>query len=150
MTPFTCQVTDASSNTKSCSSKVTVVDTTPPIINSIVATPNTLWPPNHKFVPVSVAITATDICSASTSCSIVSVTSNEAVDAHGSGHTSPDWIISKPGPAASPAHLGVELRAERAGGGIGRIYTINVQCSDPSGNTTTGAATVSVAHDQGH
>lgn len=150
MTPFTCQVTDASSNTNSCNSKVTVVDTTPPVINSIVATPDSLWPPNHKFVPVSVMVTATDLCSATTNCSIVSVTSNEAVDAHGSGHTSPDWIITNPGPATSPANLGVELRAERAGGGNGRIYTINVRCSDPSGNTTTGATTVRVPHDQGH
>jgi hypothetical protein len=149
MTPFTCMVTDGSSNTNSCSSKVTVADTTPPVINSIVATPNTLWPPNHKFVSVSVVVTATDICSATTSCSIVSVTSNEAVDAHGSGHTSPDWVITNPGPASSPADLGVELRAERTGGGSGRTYTINVQCSDPSGNTTPGSTTVTVAHDQG-
>jgi hypothetical protein len=127
-----------------------VADTTPPVINSVVATPDTLWPPNHKFVPVSVVVTATDICSTTTSCSVVSVTSNEAVDAHGSGHTGPDWITTNPGPAASPADLGVELRAERTGGGSGRIYTINVQCSDPSGNTATAATTVSVAHDQGH
>jgi hypothetical protein len=150
MTPFTCQVSDASANTNSCSSTVKVVDTTPPVINSIVATPNSLWPPNHKFVPISVVATATDTCSATTTCSIVSVTSNEAVNAPGSGNTSPDWIITHPGPATSPADLGVELRAERSGGGSGRIYTIDVQCSDPSGNTANGSTTVTAAHDQGH
>ena len=60
------------------------------------------------------------------------------------------WIINDPGPKASPAHLGVQLRAERAGGGTGRIYTINVSRGDASGNTTGGNTTVTVIHDQGH
>jgi hypothetical protein len=93
---------------------------------------------------------ATDVCDAAPSCRIVSVTSNEPVLGPGSGHTSPDWIIDDPGPKASPAHLGVRLRAERSGRLTGRTYTINVSCGDASGNTTSGATTVAVAHDQGH
>ena len=53
------------------------------------------------------------------------MTANEPVLGPGSGNTDPDWIITDPGPKVSPAMLGVELRAERAGGGIGRVYTID-------------------------
>jgi hypothetical protein len=100
-------------------------------------------------VPVSITATATDICDTSPKCTIVSVTSNEPVLGPGSGHTDPDWVITDLGPKASPATLGVQLRAERAGGGTGRVYTINVACSDASGNTTAGNTTVTVVHDQG-
>jgi hypothetical protein len=149
-TPFSCSVTDASNNSGSCSSVVTVRDTSPPVINSVAARPNILWPPNHDFVPVSITAIATDVCDATPLCSIVSVTSNEPVLGPGSGNTSPDWIIDDPGPKASPASLGVHLRAERAGGGAGRIYTVNVACADAQGNTITGSTTVTVRHDQGH
>ena len=126
-----------------------MTDTTPPVIKSIVPDPDTLWAPNHKFVPVSIVATATDVCDAATTCKIDSVTSNEPVLDPGSGNTTPDWFIDNPGPKASPATLGVQLRAERSGTGIGRIYTVNVSCSDKSGNTSTGKTTVSVSHDQG-
>src|ERR1700689_710909 len=149
MTPFTCQVSDASGNMNSCNSTVTVIDTTPPVITSIVATPSSLGPPNPKLVPVSIVATATGICDFSPTCQIVSVSSNEPVLGPGSGNTSPDWIITNPGPAVSPANLGVELRSERDGGGSGRVYTIDVQCSDSAHNTSTGSTTVTVAHDQG-
>ena len=145
---FTCTATDPSSNTNSCSSKVTVVDTTPPIINSIMPNPSTLWPPNHKLVPVSITAKATDTCDVAPKCQIVSVTSNEPTIGPGSGNTNPDWLIDDPGPKASPAVLDVQLRAERAGGGSGRIYTVNVSCADASGNTALGSTTVTVAHDQ--
>src|SRR5439155_10085726 len=89
------------------------------------------------------------VCDAAPTCKIDSVTSNEPVLDPGSGNTTPDWFIENPGPKASPATLGVQLRAERSGTGIGRIYTVNVSCSDKSGNTSTGKTTVSVSHDQG-
>jgi len=147
--PFTCAATDTSGNANSCTSNVTVVDTTPPVITSLVANPRTLWPPNHKLVPVSITATATDICDTSPKCKIISVTSNEPVLGPGSGNTDPDWVITEPGPSVSPATLGVQLRSERAGGGTGRVYRVNVSCSDASGNTTAGQTAVTVAHDQG-
>ncbi len=146
---FTCTATDTSANSNSCSSNVTVVDTTPPIIKSVAADPSTLWPPNHKLVPISITAVATDVCDATPKCQIVSVTANEPVLGPGSGNTNPDWIISDPGPKASPATLGVQLRAERSGVLTDRVYTVNVSCSDASGNTTPGLTTVTVSHDQG-
>jgi hypothetical protein len=121
-----------------------------PTIDSVVPTPATLWPPNHKLAQVSVVVTATDICDPNPTCQITSVASSEAADAHGSGNTSPDFIVTNPGPAVSPAHLGVQLRAERAGGGSGRTCTITVQCSDASHNSSTATTIVTVPHDQGH
>jgi HYR domain len=149
-TTDTCTVTEQSGFSASCSFTVTVTDTVPPVIASIVASPDTLWPPNHKLVPVSITASATDNCDPSLSCRIVSVSANEPVLGPGSGNTDPDWVITDPGPKVSPAMLGVALRAERAGGGTGRVYRIDTTCADASGNTTAGATTVTVPHDQGH
>jgi hypothetical protein len=43
----------------------------------------------------------------------------------------------------------VSLRAERDGGGDGRVYRISFTVSDGKGGTCTGEAKVTVAHDQG-
>jgi hypothetical protein len=119
---------------------VTVVDTTPPTITSLTATPAVLWPPNHKMVPVTVRVAATDRCSPSVSCRITAVASNEPINGLGDGDTAPDWVVTGP--------LTVNLRAERSGKGNGRVYTITVQCADPSGNQVTKRVTVRVPHDQ--
>lgn len=133
--------TDAAQFTAFCSTTVIVVDTNPPVIASVSATPNVLWPPNHQLVKVTVSAKVTDPCDATT-WKIIGVTSNEAVDMKGSGHTSPDWVITG-------AHT-VELRAERSGTGDGRVYTITIQAIDVSGNlSSTATVTVTVPHDQG-
>jgi hypothetical protein len=125
-----------------CSANVSVVDSIAPSIASLSATPASLWPPNHAFVPVSLSVTATDVCDPSTAqtCHVISVTSNELDVGKGSGNTAPDWEIT--------GNLEVELRAERVGTGSGRIYTITVQCSDASGNAATRSTTVSVPHNR--
>jgi probable HAF family extracellular repeat protein len=133
-TPVTLTATDSGGLTNSCNATVTVVDQTPPSITSLTATPATLWPPNHKYTPVAVLVAGSDNCG-SISCQIVSVTSNEPVDPDG------DWIIT--------GNLTLNLRADRLGTGIGRVYTVTAQCKDASGNTTSGTTTVTVVHDQG-
>ena len=124
----------------SCTTKVTVRDTTPPSVESAKASPNVLWPPNHQMVRVRVEVKASDACG-EVSSKIVSVTSNEPVNGHGDGNTSPDWKIT--------GDLTVDLRAERAGPGKGRIYTIKLEISDHAGNKVTRNLTVSVPHDSG-
>src|SRR5262249_35357188 len=106
---------------------------------SVRATPATLWPPNHKFVPISVSVVATDGCGTVTS-RIKSITSNESVLGRGDGHTSPDWIIT--------GDLTAKLRAERSGHGAGRIYTITVESTDAATNSSTANVAVLVPHDQ--
>src|SRR5262249_30821660 len=139
-TPVTLTVTEPEGLSNSCTASVTVVDTTPPVISSVSAFPNVLWPPNHKMVPVTVAVSASDVCSPIVTCKITSVTSNESVNGPGSGHTAPDWQIT--------GDLSVDLRAERSATGNGRVYTLVVQCTDASNNSSSASTTVSVPHDQ--
>jgi len=133
-------VTDDGTNVVMCSSTVVVADTTPPTIRSIVATPNLLWPPNHKMRSIQVAVRADDACGP-VQWRITEIPSNEAVDGPGDGHSSPDWLIKAPHRAL--------VRAERSGNGFGRIYTLQIEVSDMSQNTTTGTVTVVVPHDRG-
>jgi hypothetical protein len=95
-----------------------------------------LWPANHKMNNITVSYTATDNCAA-VSC-VLSVTSNQPINGTGDGDTAPDWEI------VDATH--VRLRAERAGNGNERIYTIAVTCTDASGNVTTKTTTVVIPH----
>lgn len=106
------------------------------VINGGTATPSSLWPPNHKMVNVAVNYTTTENCPGG-NC-VLSVKSNEPVNGTGDGDTSPDWII------VDDHH--VQLRAERAGGGTGRVYTITITCTDINGSVTTKDVTVTVPH----
>lgn len=121
---------------------VTVVDTAAPTIHSVSANPNVLWPPNHKMVEVIVDVDAEDDCDADPFCMITEVTCNEPINGPGDGSTEPDW-------ECTDDPLVVLLRAERAGGGSGRVYTIHVVCEDASGNITAATVDVIVPHDQG-
>jgi len=133
--------TDSEGNSSTCSTTVTVVDTIAPVIVRVAATPNCLWPPNHQMVPVLVDARVTDECGP-TRWRIVSIKSNQAVDAKGSGNTAPDWEITGPHTA--------NLRAERSGIEGTRIYTITVQATDVSGNLSNRKSVeVIVAHDMG-
>jgi hypothetical protein len=134
-------VTDSAGNSAACVSTVTVVDTTPPVIQSIQATPNALWPPNHKMITIHVSANVTDTCGPAT-WKIISVSSNESISGKGNPHKSSAWKIT--------GDHTLQLRAERNGNGNGRVYTITIQATDASGNTSLGTVTVAVPHDQGH
>jgi len=112
----------------------------PECVFAAIASPNELWPPNHKMVSVSVSITENDNCDPdfNQTCSITSVTSNEPLNGTGDGNTDVDYEITG-------THT-VDLRAERAGPGSGRIYTITVECDDDAGNTEIDTVEVKVAH----
>jgi len=133
-------VTDSVGNSASCASTITVVDTVPPVIVSVQASPNAIWPPNHKMVTVRVQAQVTDTCS-STAWKILSISSNESSSGKGK-KKSPDWRIS--------GNHTLQVRAERNGGGNGRIYTITIQATDVAGNTSLGTVTVTVPHDRGN
>jgi hypothetical protein len=141
--PHTVEVwaTDGITTPVNCSTMVTVVDTKPPLIRLIRASPNQLWPPNHKMVPVTVRVDAVDACGGPVTNKIVSVASNEPANGTGDGNTPVDWAIT--------GDLTLTLRAERAGTGNGRVYTITVASTDTHGNTSTGTVTVTVPKNQG-
>jgi hypothetical protein len=93
------------------------------------------------MVDVTVSYDVTDNCALPFGACTLSVTSNEPVLGRGSGNTSPDWIV------VDDHH--VQLRAEREGGGNGRIYTTTITCTDSGGNSSEEQVEVVVPHDQG-
>jgi hypothetical protein len=127
-TTVTTTATDSSGNKSVSYFNVTVKDTEPPIIKSVSASPNILTPPDERFVLVHITVVATDNAGPVTSV-ITSVSMNES-------DSDQDWIITGP--------LTVKLEAERNRKGSGRTYTINVRCTDGSGNCSTGKTTVFV------
>jgi hypothetical protein len=145
---ITLQVTDSMGATDTDEVVVTVVDTTPPEV-TIEMSPSEIWPPNHKMVDV-VATLHIDDCSADgtqpPTVMLVSVTSNEPVNDRGDGNTEPDIM----GVEAGTEDYHFMVRAERAGGGSGRIYTVTYLVTDGEGNSTEASAEVGVPHDQGH
>ena len=113
-----------------------MMTTTPPAIASLVPRPSLLWPPNHRWVEVTLTISASDQCDPVPTCGIISLTSSEPADGRGDGSTTPDMMVT--------GALRARLRAERRGGGGGRLYTLTVQCADTAGNKAPAAATVAV------
>jgi hypothetical protein len=142
LTSITWTATDGGGNGMSCPQAVVVKDVEPPVISNESATPDSLWPPNHKMVPVTVNYEVVDNCDAAPliTCGL-EVSSNEPVNGTGDGDTEPDWNIFD-------AHM-IELRAERAGGGSGRVYTQTITCADTKNNASEAETTVSVPKSKG-
>ena len=104
-----------------------------------------LWPPNHKFVDVTVN-GISDPDGDGVAITILSIWQDEPTLTNGSGHTIAD------GRGIGTSIAGV--RAERTGAkgtpGDGRVYQINFRASDGKpGGTCTGSIFVGVPHDQG-
>ncbi len=99
-----------------------------PSIANLTATPNVLWPPDHKMRDVTLSYDVSGGCG-STQCA-VSITSSEA----------PEFEV------LDATHL--RLMAWRTGTGTGRVYTITTTCTDDAGNATTSSTTVTVPHNQ--
>ena len=103
---------------------VRVLDSVAPTIGSFRVTPDRLSPADHRLVDVLLDYAVTD-ASGTASCS-AAVSSTELPNQPGDGNTPIDWIV------VDATH--VQLRAERAGGGRGRTYTVSLSCSDHAGN----------------
>ena len=124
-TTITYTAEDAAGNGASATQTVTVIDNTPPAILSARSDKTELWPVTHKMVDVTISADVVDACGSST-WSVAKVASNEPQNGTGDGQTVSDWEI------VDTTH--VRLRAERAGTGNGRIYTIVVEAVDAYGN----------------
>jgi len=135
----TYDATDESGNSAAQVTRTVIVQDTIPPEFSLSVTPDTLWPANHKMVEITPSWEVSDNCDEWPEVTLVSISSSEADDSKGDGHTKDDIKIGKDGT--------IYLRAERSGAGKGRIYTITYQAVDDSGNITLKTATVTVPHD---
>lgn len=115
------------------------IDNLPPDCSKAVATPDSLWPPNHKLEYVDIA-GVKDPDGHSVSLRIETIEQDEPVNGLGDGDTSPDGS----GVGGNVAML----RKERSGTGNGRIYVIGFSATDALGASCRGGVTVGVAHDQ--
>jgi hypothetical protein len=123
---------------------VNVTLSNPPVIT---LTPSiTFLSPDHLYRTVTVAdmvASANDDCDGNLISNVVieKVTSDEPDNGPGTGNTINDIVIASDCKSA-------QLRAERAGGGDGRVYNVTLRVSDSSGNVTRAVFIVTVPHDQ--
>jgi hypothetical protein len=138
MHPFTLVVNDGHGNVATATTQVTVMqDTTPPSL-SFMLSPNVLWPPNNKLVPIHATIRASDNCTAHPSIVLVSISSNDPdrdkFDIKGASWGTDDRSFL--------------LRARKADRGRQRVYTVTYRAMDAAGNLAMSSATVVVPHSE--
>jgi len=115
------------------------IDKTPPTL-ACSASPNVLWPPNNKLVPVNTSVTLNDSLSGAAGFQLLAVGSNEPDSGAG------DIVGWQVGTGTASG----QLRATRLGSGTGRVYSFLYSGQDKADNTAKCSATVAVPHDQGH
>ena len=109
-------------------------DTTPPTIYALVPSPGSIWPANHKMVPVTIATLVIDDVDPAPYVHIIGVTSNDP------NVTAADYEIT--------GDLTLNVRADKTQNDE-RIYTIFVEAIDASGNSAIGTTEVHIAHATG-
>jgi hypothetical protein len=144
-TSVTLTCSDPQGASSSCTATVTVVDQTPPVVTT--STPAPLWPPNHAYHRIDIAdcITAIeDACQGpidvASHARFTCCSSDEPDNGGGDGNTENDCVILD--------DRSVNVRAERAGGGNGRVYTLRFTVTDDANNTSEHTCAVSVPHSQ--
>ncbi|MBW2540877.1 MAG: hypothetical protein JRF15_02205 [Deltaproteobacteria bacterium] len=144
VTTATLTSTEEGSDPESDSVTVTVEDTEPPVVR-VKHEPFYLWPPNHSMQNVEVQVRVRDRCTGEGDYEVelIEVSSNEPDNGRGDGNTNDDIQ----GADIGSDDRSVMLRAERAGGGNGRVYTLTYLVTDQSGNETQAEAKVHVPHD---
>jgi predicted extracellular nuclease len=106
---------------------------------TVSASPNQLWPASHKYVMVQATFNASGDTASVT---LVSATSNEPDNGLGDSDAANDILVVD--------NDTLQLRAERAGNGAGRIYTLTYEATNTCGATVTATATVTVPLNMGH
>ena len=123
---------------------VDVTDTGAPTIMPRSST-TILWPPNHKLQTVTIQANVFDNGGGPTELS-VTVESSEPPDTDGDGNTIPDFYVDSVD--SDTGIIELRLRAERAGKGDGRTYTVTITASDDYGNQSTAQVKILAPHDQ--
>jgi len=100
-------------------------DTTAPVISSVTASPDSIYPPNGAMVSVAVTVNATDNSGEAPVCTLTSITGGASGDS-----------------SVTPSSLFGSVRAV-----AGTTYTLTVTCVDAAGNPASGATSVTVERD---
>ncbi|MCC6785002.1 MAG: hypothetical protein IT457_19295 [Planctomycetes bacterium] len=124
---------------------VEVVDTQAPRLAPVAST-NILWPPNHQMVAVVIQAGATDAGNGPVTLA-AEISSSEDPDKSGDGHTIPDHTTPVIDQVAGT--ISFELRAERAGRGRGREYTIEITATDAASNRSRAAIRIRAPESRG-
>jgi len=121
--------------------EIAVADAVPPVIESLEADPDTLWPPNHEFVDVTLTIDAYDPAGDDIVCAVTKITHDQVTTSIGDGDTDLDWDFTSPGlnvysfdEDTEKWTLDVKIMSERAESSFGRKYTITLMCTDSFDN----------------
>jgi hypothetical protein len=139
--------TDRCYNSSSESQVMTVVDTTPPEIQSGETNLYCLWPPDHEYVcfdATDFSPSITDNCSEPVTWEFVDCLSSQPDDGYGDGDTFDDCVVETDG-----QHFCV--RAERSGlDPSGRKYAVTITATDACNNTSAPEVIgyIYVPHDQ--
>ena len=152
---ITLRVTDPQGAVATDTVVVSVADTTAPTL-AIAPDPGILRPPDHTLRTVRFAYQVDDACDPSPVATLAGVASSEPDDAPGAGDGATIGDVRggvldgdpREGGAPGSGAGKVDLRAERAGAGPGRVYTVIIAATDSAGITATAAATVVVPHDR--
>jgi hypothetical protein len=144
VTTATLTSTEDGGDPESDSATVTVEDTAAPVVR-VKPEPFYLWPPNHSMQKIEVRVRVRDRCSGRDDFDVelIDVKSNEPDNGKGDGNTDNDIQ----GADIGSDDRDVMLRAERAGGGNGRVYTLTYRVTDGNGNETEAEGKVYVPHD---
>ncbi len=166
VTMATLTVTDGRGGVAVDDVTIIVQDETPPEV--LVTTDfGALWPPKHVMRTVRIYIVATDACADPEYIFPLSVTvrSDEEDDAAGGGDGSTTGDVNGEDGFTAVVDLlvdsyswwdpveehyagTIELRAERAGDGDGRCYTIDIGALDSNGNWAYTSCCIVVPHDR--
>jgi hypothetical protein len=158
-------VCDIAGNCATFRSPNFMIDKTPPNV-TVSVSPDILWPPDHRNVAVTIKVTVNDnlalplqpvasLTAASSEPDLAPETGNFPGDVNGQdGFSRP--VVLAPGTFAfdtgsiksGNSTTTILLRAERAGSGPGRVYTIAGTVLDAAGNPTRFTRTVTVPPDQ--
>jgi hypothetical protein len=136
---LTFAVTDKDGASDSDSLTIEVLNR-PPVCAAPIPSIDAIWPPNHEFVIVDV-VGVTDPEGDAITISIDAIFQDEPVEGTGDGNFTPDAM----GVGTSAALV----RAERDGGGNGRVYHIYFTAEDGHGGTCSGEVLVSVPKSKG-
>jgi len=132
---------DENGNREDTNTQTFKVDTTVPVVHAS-ASRTSLWPPNHKFITITVSGRVTDA-----SGGVPTTVRFHVIDEYGNVQPAGRAHVNARGRFSFP----VSLQSSRLGQDKdGRHYTIVVTATDQAGNRDSTRVFVVVPHDQGH